>query len=74
MWIKFNAFALVSHPNATAQWAIRVGMPRKWVLWCQVRSPVHMQKVIPMKSKAYHRFASQQTEKHKKRGVKVSGR
>src|SRR5262245_2982665 len=28
-------------------------MPRKWLLWCQVRSPLHMQKVIPMKSKAY---------------------
>src|SRR5205823_5819087 len=28
-------------------------MPREGLLWCQVRSPLPMRKVIPMKSKAY---------------------
>src|SRR5262245_11680855 len=37
-------------------------MPRKWFLWCQVRSPVHMRKVIPMKSKAYRAIAVNQVQ------------
>src|SRR5262245_15198862 len=55
--VRWFVGAQISLPNAIAQWAIRVGMPRKWFLWCQVRSPVHMRKVIPMKSKAYRAVA-----------------